>query len=250
MEKREVTQQKDKIKQKKNSQITLGFTLRTGPHKLNTARIAKTNTHKNKVETGGRWGERPTNAISQKPPQGARTLQQRRAPSNLSSGATAPGALPEAGSRGSGSDSSDFRGSGAAGAECSPGNAPFPGRLHLPRPPQLGRTRLGLGWDSRGGQPSALAPPQELHTPGPLSPAPCTWARRDPDANRRTAPETGRILSLGTFFTTAARPPGATAPAHETWKLVPGLNGSAFPYELHFPEVIAGRRSTVPDMGQ
>lgn len=160
-------------------------------------------------------GDQPTLPAKNRPRVHEPSHQQGRAPCNLSSGTRVPRALPEADAPGSGGDSSDFRGWGAAGAQSSRGNAPSPGHLHLPRPPPLGRPQPGLGWDSRGGRPSALSSPLELRTPGPLSPAACTWARRDGDAKRRTALETSRIPSLGTFFAAAARPPGATAPAHQ-----------------------------------
>lgn len=105
-------------------------------------------------------------------------------------------------------------------------------------------------WDSRGGRPSARAPPRELHTLGPLSPAACTCARRDGDAKRRTARETSRIPSPGVFFAAAARPLGATAPAHERGSRVPRPNRSTFPFELYFPDGVAGRRPTVSEKGQ
>lgn len=135
--------------------------------------MAKTDKHKIKFKLGVRWGRgRPRPALPAKPapgftdPETEHSFPQSRFWGHFSR-SLARGCS-------SGSDSSDFPGWEDTRVETSPGNASSPARVHLPRPPRLRRPEPGLVWDSRHGRPSALAPPQELYTPGQLSPAATT----------------------------------------------------------------------------
>ncbi|KAF6094933.1 hypothetical protein HJG60_011996 [Phyllostomus discolor] len=112
------------------------------------------------------WGSgEPTNITSRRPPQSSRTPKQDTARCNpfLRPFLTEPGP-------GTGPGRKRLQLQLPASKVAPPGNAPSPGRVHLPRPPRLERTKLGLG---------TLDPPQEVHNLGPLSPAIRTQRRRD-----------------------------------------------------------------------